>query len=244
MQLIHEFMQLPQDFTFRKCGTQEYEADVVIFNERGKTKQAIKLKALVGCFCGMPKVFSCYLSSGVKEGNRMWAQCALHLRQYNDALLINDTLRMVDAFRSLDAFYRTKLNTAIDGTDHFLLALFRGMNSGGKGSTLGFLTFSTLDKHPGFFHPENKTELRTVAEDSRYENPKMFELEKVLLQQFGPAAASRAILFSKTRKSTHCLLDWLKTNMALQGAGINAAILTGSGSGLSHMTQVRSGALE
>lgn len=76
--------------------------------------------------------------SGVRENNRMWAQCALHLRQYNDALLINDTLRMVDAFRSLDTFYRTKLNTAIDGTDHFLLALFHGMNSRGTGVNFGF----------------------------------------------------------------------------------------------------------
>ncbi|XP_075894754.1 ATP-dependent RNA helicase DHX58 [Nelusetta ayraudi] len=180
MQLIHDFMQLPRDFNLRKYGTQEYEADVVILNERG-----------------------------VREDNRMWAQCALHLRQYNDALLINDTLRMVDAFRSLDAFYRTKVNTAIDGTDHYLLALFQ----------------------------ENKAQLRTVAEDARYENPKMFKLESVLLQQFGPATESRAILFSKTRKSTHCLLDWVSTNGALQGAGIKAAILTGSGIGLSHMTQ-------
>lgn len=243
MQLIHDFMQLPQDFTFRKCGTQEYEADVVIFNERGKTKQTNGKKCLCGVFLGSPTFFSCHLYSGVREGNRMWAQCALHLRQYNDALLINDTLRMVDAFRSLDAFYRTKVNTAMDGTDHFLLALFHGMNSGVKGS-LVFLTISPLDKHPGLFHSENKTELRTVAEDSRYENPKMSELEKVLLQQFAPAAESKAILFSKTRKSTHCLLDWVTTNMALQRAGINAAILTGSGGGLSHMTQVRSGALE
>lgn len=60
----------------------------------------------------------------------MWAQCALHLRQYNDALLINDTLRMIDAFRSLKEFYMTKIHTAIDGTDIFLLGLFQGMNPG------------------------------------------------------------------------------------------------------------------
>lgn len=46
MQLIHDFMQLPHDFTFRMCGTQEYEADVVIFNERGKTKQTVKSKKI------------------------------------------------------------------------------------------------------------------------------------------------------------------------------------------------------
>lgn len=83
-----------------------------------------------------------------------------------------------------------------------------------------------------------------VAEDDRYENPKMSKLETVLLQQFGPAAESRAILFSKTRKSTHCLLDWVNTNEALQGACIKAASLTGFGSGPSHMTKVCSDALE
>lgn len=59
----------------------------------------------------------------------MWAQCSLHLRQYNDALLINDTLRMMDAYRSLEEFYGTKFTTAIDGTDLFLAGLFRGMNA-------------------------------------------------------------------------------------------------------------------
>lgn len=61
----------------------------------------------------------------MKEDNRVWAQCALHLRQYNDALLIHDTLRMTDAFRSLEDFYRN-VNTKIDGTDTFLMALFHG----------------------------------------------------------------------------------------------------------------------
>lgn len=39
MQLIHDFMQLPPDLCLRKYGTQEYEADVVILNERGTAKQ-------------------------------------------------------------------------------------------------------------------------------------------------------------------------------------------------------------
>ena len=54
------------------------------------------------------------------------AQCALHLRRYNDALLINDTVRMVDAFRDLESFYNSKSSSAIDGTDFFLLGLFEG----------------------------------------------------------------------------------------------------------------------
>lgn len=61
--------------------------------------------------------------------NRLLAQCALHLRQYNDALLINDTLRMMDAYRSLEEFYITKSDTAIDGTDFFLVGLFQGGNT-------------------------------------------------------------------------------------------------------------------
>lgn len=68
----------------------------------------------------------CIFESGVREDNRLLAQCALHLRQYNDALLINDTLRMMDAYHSLFEFYAT--TTEIDGTDLFLTGLFNGRN--------------------------------------------------------------------------------------------------------------------
>nr|XP_020463090.1 probable ATP-dependent RNA helicase DHX58 [Monopterus albus]XP_020463091.1 probable ATP-dependent RNA helicase DHX58 [Monopterus albus] len=180
MQLIHEFMNLPQDFKLRECGTQEYEADVVTLEQRG-----------------------------VKEDNRILAQCALHLRQYNDALLINDTLQMMDAYSSLEDFYFTKSTRAIDGTDFFLVGLFQ----------------------------ENQVELKNLASDSRYENPKMAKLESVLLKQFGPGVQSRAILFTKTRKSTHCLHKWVRSNRALQESGIKAAILTGAGNGITYMTQ-------
>lgn len=81
-------------------------------------------------------------------------------------------------------------------------------------------------------------ELRKLAGDSRYENPKMFKLESVLLEQFGPSVKSRGILFSKTRRSTRCLHDWVDTSKALQEAGIKAAILTGAGNGITYMTQV------
>ncbi|XP_023149833.2 probable ATP-dependent RNA helicase DHX58 [Amphiprion ocellaris] len=180
MEMIHGFMNLPPDVRLRECGTQEYEADVVILEQRG-----------------------------VRESNRMLAQCAIHLRQYNDALLINDTLRMMDAYRSLEDFYTTKSSAAIDGTDFFLVGLFE----------------------------ENQVELRKLAMDARFENPKMAKLESTLLKQFGPDVQSRGILFSKTRKSTHCLNDWVLKNRALQEAGIKAAILTGAGSGITYMTQ-------
>lgn len=180
MLMIHEYMTLPSDFRMRECGTQEYEADVVLLEQQG-----------------------------VIQDNRLLAQCALHLRQYNDALLINDTLRMMDAYRSLEAFYVNKLTTARDGTDYFLVGLFQ----------------------------ENQVELQKLARDSRYENPKMGKLESTLLKQFGPSVKSRGILFSKTRKSIHCLHDWILNNKALQEAGIKAAILTGAGNGVTYMTQ-------
>ncbi|KAG7220669.1 hypothetical protein INR49_017930 [Caranx melampygus] len=151
MEMIHGYMNLPPDFNLRECGTQEYEADVVILEQRG-----------------------------VREDNRLLAQCALHLRQYNDALLVNDTLRMMDAYRSLEDFYSKKADTAIDGTDLFLVGLFQ----------------------------ENQVELRQLARDPRFENPKMAKLEGVLLK-----------------------------HKALQEAGIKAAVLTGAGNGSTYMTQ-------
>ena len=71
----------------------------------------------------------CLTVLGVREDNRKLAQCALHLRQYNDALFINDTLRMMDAYSSLENFYISKSNTAIDKTDLFLLGIFQGGNT-------------------------------------------------------------------------------------------------------------------
>ncbi|MEQ2312860.1 hypothetical protein AMECASPLE_035671 [Ameca splendens] len=180
MKQIHEYMNLPSDVRLRECGTQEYEADVVILEQRG-----------------------------VRENNRLLAQCALHLREYNDALLINDTLRMMDAYRSLEEFYNAKLTTAIDGTDYFLVGIFQ----------------------------ENQVELKNFATNHRFENPKMAKLESTLLSQFGPDVNSRGILFSRTRRSTHCLHDWVLKNRTLQNAGIKAAILTGAGNGITYMTQ-------
>ncbi|XP_056143631.1 probable ATP-dependent RNA helicase DHX58 isoform X2 [Lampris incognitus] len=180
MERIHDFMGITSDITLRETGTQEYETDVVLLEQHG-----------------------------VREDNRLLAQCALHLRQYNDALLINDTLRMMDAYTSLADYYNTKVASAIDGTDRFLLALFQ----------------------------ENKTTLKTIARDTRFENPKMDKLQSILLKQFGPSTNSKGIIFSKTRKSIHCLQDWVLSNLALQEAGIKAATLTGSGSGISYMTQ-------
>ncbi|XP_046894879.1 probable ATP-dependent RNA helicase DHX58 [Hypomesus transpacificus] len=180
MKLIHDFMDLGTASQLREVGTQEYEADVVLLEQRG-----------------------------VFEGNRIVAQCALHLRRYNDALLINDTVRMVDAFCDLESFYNSKSSSAIDGTDFFLLGLFE----------------------------ENQTELKNLSGNALYENPKMAKLQSTLLEQFGAKDKSRGILFCKTRKSTNCLNDWVLNNRALQRSGIKAAVLTGAGNGINYMTQ-------
>ncbi|NXY75972.1 DHX58 helicase, partial [Glareola pratincola] len=51
--------------------------------------------------------------------------CALHLRKYNDALLVNDTVRMIDAFQCLQQFYTAERDTK-DPTEQFLTATFEG----------------------------------------------------------------------------------------------------------------------
>ncbi|KAI4905895.1 hypothetical protein NFI96_013270 [Prochilodus magdalenae] len=167
------------NITLREMGTQEYENDVVELEKKG-----------------------------VREENRLLAQCALHLRKYNDALLINDTVRMVDALRLLEDFYRTRSENTLDITDLFLSGVFA----------------------------ENKVELRLLAKEAQYENPKLARLQRTLVEQFQDRD-SRGILFSKTREGTRCLYDWVRANPELQRANIRAAILTGAGNGANHMTQ-------
>uniref|UniRef100_A0A8C1HN98 RNA helicase n=1 Tax=Cyprinus carpio carpio TaxID=630221 RepID=A0A8C1HN98_CYPCA len=179
MSMIHEFMPSTVSRSLREMGTQEYEADVVELEK-----------------------------AGVKEEDRLIAQCALHLRQYNDALLINDTVRMVDAFRGLDEFYSSKKTKLLDGTDIFLQGLF----------------------------DENRMELKLLAMNACYENPKLARLQRTLLDEFSDKK-SRGILFSKTRRGTHCLHDWVNSNPALLKVNIRAGILTGGGTGANHMTQ-------
>uniref|UniRef100_A0A3Q2YLM6 RNA helicase n=1 Tax=Hippocampus comes TaxID=109280 RepID=A0A3Q2YLM6_HIPCM len=175
MRQIHCFMQPPEDFIPREFGTQDYESNIVALQKRG-----------------------------VEECNRRLIRCAIHLREYNDALLINDTLLMEDALCSLKDFYRE--TTIIDDTDRFLVNLFQ----------------------------DNQAKLTTLARDLRFTNPKMEQLESTLRRHFSPSVESRGIVFSKTRKSTSCLHQWVLANDSLRSAGIKSAIITGSAG----MTQV------
>ncbi|NXX95670.1 DHX58 helicase, partial [Centropus bengalensis] len=126
--------------------------------------------------------------------------CALHLRKYNDALLINDTVRMVDAFQCLQQFYATERDMK-DPTEQFLAATFE----------------------------ENRVSLQALAADQRYENPRLAKLEEILHEQFQPHGTSRGIVFTKTRQSAHSLLSWLQDTATLCGQHIRAAVLTGAG---------------
>lgn len=179
MKLIHEFMMLDRKLTLREMGTQEYEADVVELEKKG-----------------------------VQEQNRLLARCALHLRKFNDALLINDTVRMVDALRLLEEFYTTETRNVLDITDEFLTGLFN----------------------------ENKVELMQLASEASYENPKLERLQRTLVDQFRDKD-SRGIIFAKTREITRCLYDWVCTNPELRRANIRAANLVGAGTGATYMTQ-------
>ncbi|NXN55137.1 DHX58 helicase, partial [Rynchops niger] len=136
--------------------------------------------------------------------------CALHLRKYNDALLINDTVRMLDAFQCLQQFYAATRDTK-DPTEQFLTATFE----------------------------ENRTSLQALAGDRRYENPRLGKLEEILREHFQPLGASRGIVFTKTRQSAHSLLSWLQDTAALRGQHVRAAVLTGAGysNQTRHMTQ-------
>ncbi|NXS26133.1 DHX58 helicase, partial [Pomatostomus ruficeps] len=126
--------------------------------------------------------------------------CALHLRKYNDALLINDTVRMVDAFHCLQEFYSAERDEK-DPTEQFLAATFE----------------------------KNRARLQTLATDQRYENPRLCKLEGILREHFQPLGTSRGIVFTRTRQSAHSLLSWLQTTATLRGQHIRAAVLTGAG---------------
>lgn len=132
MQKIHDYMIAPPDLALSVCGTQEYEAKVVILEQTGKSFLYshflffFVFKAWRKMNFNNTFYIVVFPEPGVKENNRVLAQCALHLRKYNDALLINDTLQMMDAYHSLEGFYMEKALSVIDDTDVFLIKLFRG----------------------------------------------------------------------------------------------------------------------
>ncbi|KAM8818989.1 ATP-dependent RNA helicase DHX58 [Rhynchonycteris naso] len=127
---------------------------------------------------------------------------ALHLRRYNDALLIHDTVRAVDALAALQSFYDCEraTKTQILHAERWLLALF--------------------DVH--------KNELTRLAAHGP-ENPKLETLEQILQEQFGSPGNPRGIIFTCTRQSAHSLLLWLQQQPNLQTVDIRPQLLIGAG---------------
>lgn len=72
--------------------------------------------------------FGTFTLSGATRFCQKTRVCALHLRKYNDALLINDTVRMIDAFNCLDEFYQ--LEKAMKDLQHpaerYMVQIFDG----------------------------------------------------------------------------------------------------------------------
>ncbi|NXA57872.1 DHX58 helicase, partial [Mohoua ochrocephala] len=134
--------------------------------------------------------------------------CALHLRKYNDALLINDTVRMVDAFQCLQQFYSAERDEK-DPTERFLTATFE----------------------------KNRASLEALAGDQRYENPRLGKLEGILREHFQPLGTSRGIVFTKTRQSAHSLLSWLQTTATLRHIRAAVLTGAGYSNQTRHMTQ-------
>ncbi|GAB5581075.1 probable ATP-dependent RNA helicase DHX58 [Prionailurus iriomotensis] len=137
---------------------------------------------------------------------------ALHLRRYNDALLIHHTVRAVDALASLREFYDREraTKTQVLHAERWLLAQFN----------------------------DYKNELADLATRSP-ENPKLEMLEQILQEQFGSSDGRRGILFTQTRQSAHSLLLWLQQQPGLQILDIRADLLIGAGNSSqnTHMTQ-------
>uniref|UniRef100_A0ABI7YE02 RNA helicase n=1 Tax=Felis catus TaxID=9685 RepID=A0ABI7YE02_FELCA len=137
---------------------------------------------------------------------------ALHLRRYNDALLIHHTVRAVDALASLREFYDREraTKTQVLHAERWLLAQFN----------------------------DYKNELADLATRSP-ENPKLEMLEQILQEQFGSSDGRRGILFTQTRQSAHSLLLWLQQQPGLQILDIRADLLIGAGNNSqnTHMTQ-------
>ncbi|NXD17128.1 DHX58 helicase, partial [Nothocercus nigrocapillus] len=136
--------------------------------------------------------------------------CALHLRRYNDALLISDAVRMIDAFQSLSEFYLAERDLK-DPTELFLATVFE----------------------------ENRSRLLELARDQQHENPRLGKLEEILQEQFQAPGTSRGIVFTRTRQCAHSLHSWLGDTASLRGLDIRAAVLTGAGysNQTKHMTQ-------
>lgn len=156
MDQVHDHLEMPE--LSRDFGTQVYEQQVVEQSQAGEraVRPGEKQPGWSGTGPALAEPFGKELSLSRAESRRegAWSlrPCAsyasaaaeaglqdrrvyaLHLRRYNDALLIHDTVRAVDAVASLQDFYDTERTTKTQVllAERWLLALFDGEAHGNR----------------------------------------------------------------------------------------------------------------
>uniref|UniRef100_A0A3P8VSA6 RNA helicase n=1 Tax=Cynoglossus semilaevis TaxID=244447 RepID=A0A3P8VSA6_CYNSE len=149
--------------------------------------------------------------AAMEEDHKVQA-CAEHLRHYNEGLNLSNTIRMCDALVFLNEFHveeiRKKTTPNDDGqtiqiteTERFLFHLFK----------------------------ENKEELEKLAKNQQYENDSLCNLRHSILREFSTREKARGIIFTKTRRSTIALSQWIQENPKFADIGVKASYIIGGG---------------
>ncbi|XP_046873471.1 probable ATP-dependent RNA helicase DDX58 isoform X2 [Hypomesus transpacificus] len=134
-----------------------------------------------------------------------------HLRTYNDALIINEDARTQDALDFLSAFIEDKRNAGNDIIERDLTNLFDGQ----------------------------LVHLSTLASGGQSENPKLMELQFILLEAHRHDQNTRTVLFVQTRALAHAMKRWIEETKNL--SFLQPLVLIGRGrknqlTGSVHMT--------
>ncbi|KAK2110834.1 putative ATP-dependent RNA helicase dhx58 [Saguinus oedipus] len=139
MDQIHDHLEMPE--LSRDFGKQTYEQQVVKLSETGEdvgvgrglatlgaeSEWEVPMGPAEGDGQGLVQTLR-PLHAAALAGLLEQRVYALHLRRYNDALLIHDTVRAVDALAALQNFYQREhaTKTQILCAERWLLALFNG----------------------------------------------------------------------------------------------------------------------
>ncbi|XP_068185345.1 interferon-induced helicase C domain-containing protein 1 isoform X2 [Antennarius striatus] len=137
--------------------------------------------------------------------------CAEHLRRYNEGLILSNTIRMQDSFNFLNKYHEEEIKRKttpdeeqiikITDTERFLFNLFK----------------------------DNKEELKTLAEQPKYENDSLSKLRTAILHEFSTRETARGIVFTKTRLSAIALSQWIQENSKFSDIGVKPSYITGGG---------------
>ncbi|XP_032827686.2 antiviral innate immune response receptor RIG-I [Petromyzon marinus] len=107
--------------------------------------------------------------------------CTSHLRKYNDALFINEDTRAKDAMNYLEKFF----------------------------ASLDPEGFIDIDETLANFFKEKLHDLQSCLNNPENENPKLLKLEEILRDEYQMNAATKSILFVKTRAISEAMESWI-----------------------------------